>query len=568
MEKLESFDSWLSSENTVVEKSIPNNIDGYGKDRGLVNKSSHKPLALPDKPFGDIVTSAYANVNVPTRTIPGTSSKEKPNSGNLGCAAAVSLIFFRATGYPLVDNKKIELSTGTMWDFLDRSPNWTRRSNWKTDSQPGDIIITRQIRGRKAGHVGVVVDDNKIISNSSGGFKGDKKGQIEVNYTISGWDSVAKRNPTKTASFTYTGKYRTAWDGPDAEHGKIDGNDNNDNSGNDNIDSPSSTDTEKSWRYINTKRKRSRYYYKVYDKENRRFLTAKYKGDMFKVYNRKGKKVGEVFLRGGSIIMNDEDISQTPVGIGFKHLFEIASKGQVISNGKKDYIVIDGKDKLKINRKGKVKHTYSGDAARNITLIEEEAIRMGVVNPNSIIGMLSVIGKESKFIPKSEKMVYTPGRLAEVWDRFSKTGKRVPKGQGKSNYNELAVQYAGNDQKLANFVYGGRYGNGPESSGDGYKYRGRGFNQITFKGTYKKYGKLLGKNLVGNPDLLNDPNIAAAAAVKFLLNRLKEKNIDPNSFTSTGDAVIKLAGANAGWGKDPSSAIANARKIEPNFSIA
>jgi putative chitinase len=553
MEKLESFDSWLNAGNaSVVEKSIPSNIDGFGKDRGLTDKSSHKPMARPDKPFGDIVTSAYANVNVPTRGIPRT------NNGSLGCAAAVSLIFFRATGYPLVDNKKLELSTGTMWDFLDKSPNWTKRSNWKSDSQPGDIIITR--RGNKPGHVGVIVDDNKIVSNSSGGFKGDKKGQIEVNYTISGWSSVAKRNPTKTASFTYTGKYRTEWDGPDAEQKEIKRDDNT----NHNVDNDG-----KSWRSRNKNRKRSRYYYKVYDKDNRRFLTAKYKGDMFKVYNRKRKKVGEVFLKGESIIMDNKDISQTPVGIVFRKLFKIASAGRVISTtDDKNYITIDRNDTINLNKKGKIKHSYSGAASNNISIIENAAIKQGVINPNSIIGMLSVIGKESQFIPKSEKMVYTPGRLAEVWDRFSKTGKRVPKGQGQSNYNELAVQYAGNDQKLANFVYGGQYGNGPESSGDGYKYRGRGFNQITFKGTYEKYGKLLGKNLVGNPDLLNDPNIAAEAAVKFLLNRLKEKNIDPNSFTTTGDAIIKFAGANAGWAKDPSGAIANARKIEPNFSLA
>ena len=82
--------------------------------------------------------------------------------------------------------------------------------DWRNDSQPGDIILTS--RGKEAGHVGVVVENNKIISNSSGGFQGDKKGQIELNYTIKGWESVSKRNPQQTASFRYIGPYLKDWE--------------------------------------------------------------------------------------------------------------------------------------------------------------------------------------------------------------------------------------------------------------------------------------------------------------------------------------------------------------------
>ena len=61
------------------------------------------------------------------------------------------------------------------------------------------------------GHVGVVVEGGNIISNSSGGFQGDKKGQIELNYNLNTWDSVTKRNPQKTASFRYKGPYKKEW---------------------------------------------------------------------------------------------------------------------------------------------------------------------------------------------------------------------------------------------------------------------------------------------------------------------------------------------------------------------
>ena len=80
--------------------------------------------------------------------------------------------------------------------------------------------------------------------------------------------------------------------------------------------------------------------------------------------------------------------------------------------------------------------------------------------------------------------------------------------------------------------------------------------------------RITGKDLVNNPDLLNDPKVAAEAAVKFLLNRFEQKGIDPNSFDNKQLAINQFAGANAGWGKDPSNAIANANKYAPNFQLA
>ena len=71
----------------------------------------------------------------------------------------------------------------------------------------------------------------------------------------------------------------------------------------------------------------------------------------------------------------------------------------------------------------------------------------------------------------------------------------------------------------------------------------------TFKNAYERYGGYIGKDLVGNPDLLNDPDNAAAATVKFLVIASKRKHPDLNDFTSQRDANIVFARANAGWGK-------------------
>jgi predicted chitinase len=90
--------------------------------------------------------------------------------------------------------------------------------------------------------------------------------------------------------------------------------------------------------------------------------------------------------------------------------------------------------------------------------------------------------------------------------------------------------------KFFDYVYGGRYGNGPIGSGDGYKYRGRGFIGITFKGVYEKYGKALNIDLVGNPDLANDPKIAAKIAVQLMLDGMK-KNPGADLYTQVARSI-------------------------------
>lgn len=93
---------------------------------------------------------------------------------------------------------------------------------------------------------------------------------------------------------------------------------------------------------------------------------------------------------------------------------------------------------------------------------------------------------------------------------------------------EMANQYARNPEKIANKVYGGRMGNADESSGEGWKYRGRGIKQLTGKENYERCGFGLGVDLVNNPDLLLEPKYAALSAGWFWnkhgLNDLADKS--------------------------------------------
>ena len=68
----------------------------------------------------------------------------------------------------------------------------------------------------------------------------------------------------------------------------------------------------------------------------------------------------------------------------------------------------------------------------------------------------------------------------------------------------LANAYARQPMKIANRVYASRMGNGPESSGDGWKYRGRGPLQLTGKDNYRAFGRYIGREqeVLDNPDIV------------------------------------------------------------------
>lgn len=66
----------------------------------------------------------------------------------------------------------------------------------------------------------------------------------------------------------------------------------------------------------------------------------------------------------------------------------------------------------------------------------------------------------------------------------------------------VALQYQRNPQKIANRVYASRMGNGDEASGDGFKFRGRGYIQLTGKTNYSAFDKTVDDDITANPDLV------------------------------------------------------------------
>lgn len=74
----------------------------------------------------------------------------------------------------------------------------------------------------------------------------------------------------------------------------------------------------------------------------------------------------------------------------------------------------------------------------------------------------------------------------------------------------MAARAAHNPRMVFDIAYGGRMGNAAPPSDDGFNFRGRGLSQVTGREGYKKLAEFLAKNglqldLIGNPDLVNDP---------------------------------------------------------------
>lgn len=125
--------------------------------------------------------------------------------------------------------------------------------------------------------------------------------------------------------------------------------------------------------------------------------------------------------------------------------------------------------------------------------------KTGQKDPRWLAYILATAHHETgaRFAPIEENLNYSAKRLMQVWP------KRFPS-------LAAANPYANNPERLANSVYGGRLGN--DEPGDGFRYRGRGFVQITGKDNYAKYG------LAYNPEAASENDTAARIIVDGMIN--------------------------------------------------
>lgn len=161
-----------------------------------------------------------------------------------------------------------------------------------------------------------------------------------------------------------------------------------------------------------------------------------------------------------------------------------------------------------------------------IAAIPDTAARFGITTPLRLAHFLAQCGHESGgFRATQENLNYSAKGLRGIFKKYFPT-------------DALAAAYQRNPQKIANRVYGGRMGNGPEASGDGYKFRGRGYIQLTGKENYTAFDKTVPEDILANPDLVASKYALASAAFFFNKNNLW-KICDQGSSDQVVTAVTK-----------------------------
>ena len=133
--------------------------------------------------------------------------------------------------------------------------------------------------------------------------------------------------------------------------------------------------------------------------------------------------------------------------------------------------------------------------------------KFGINTPLRLAHFLAQCGHESGgFRAVQENLNYSANGLKGIF------GKYFP--------GNLAESYARQPEKIASRVYGNRMGNGDEVSKEGYKFRGRGYIQLTGKQNYTAFAKSIGEDTVTNPDLVATKYPLASAAWFFSKNGL------------------------------------------------
>jgi len=240
---------------------------------------------------------------------------------------------------------------------------------------------------------------------------------------------------------------------------------------------------------------------------------------------------------------NEDDIWQPPPAEGYPSVnSDLLNELKGVDPNNPDALTTDTTSKYPVSK----------DKDANIKEVIKQAKKSGITNKFAITAILAIISKESGFVPKSE-LSYRNTSGARCIKIFGKRGKT------EAEWDQLRK----NDVSFFNFVYGNKYGN---DWTNGYKYRGRGFNQITFKSIYEKYGKATGYDIINDPDLLNTVPVAAACAIEYFKTaiagapnsiRSQYNFTNINSFKNLNDATGAIYHANAGFGNSYATIVAD-----------
>jgi len=146
------------------------------------------------------------------------------------------------------------------------------------------------------------------------------------------------------------------------------------------------------------------------------------------------------------------------------------------------------------------------------------AFSYGMVTAPRLAEFVAQIANETGgFTTWEENLNYSADRLQQIWPSHFDAHK--------------SIQCAGQPYQIAECAYGGRMGNGPEGSGDGWKFRGRGALQLTGKDAYVKFSKIIGIDLTADPEVAADPYTSTLIALEFFKQRRINNVVDAGDFT-------------------------------------
>lgn len=161
-----------------------------------------------------------------------------------------------------------------------------------------------------------------------------------------------------------------------------------------------------------------------------------------------------------------------------------------------------------------------------IQMIPDTAVKFGINTPLRLAHFLAQCGHESGgFRVTSENLNYSAKGLMGIFKKYFPT-------------EAIANAYQRNPQKIANKVYANRMSNGDEASGDGFKFRGRGYIQLTGRANYTEFGKSIGEDIANNPDAVSGKYALLSAAWFWSKNGLN-KLADGGATDATVTSITK-----------------------------
>jgi predicted chitinase len=174
-----------------------------------------------------------------------------------------------------------------------------------------------------------------------------------------------------------------------------------------------------------------------------------------------------------------------------------------------------------------------------IGLITAALTTAGITNEYAKKAVIANVGKETGFEPRDEDLrAYantSNKRIREVFTKRTEKYSDDELNEIKKDSYKFGEMVYGKDTKIGESM-------GNTQDGDGFKYRGRGSIQLTGKNNYKAYSGIVKKDLVNNPDLVNQPDIDAVIVAEFVKKGVGKKINDFTDQQSANRAVTQAIG--------------------------